>query len=59
MKKAVDFSILKKLKDQPSAIENYVQKPIKVAVDEKGNKLVVLTIKMILIGKNLKLRANV
>lgn len=43
--KAVDFSILKKLKDQPSAIENYVQKPIKVAVDEKGNKLVVLTIK--------------
>ena len=43
--KAVDFSILKKLKDQPSAIENYVQKPFKVAVDEKGNKLVVLTIK--------------
>lgn len=43
--KAVDFSILKKLKDQPSAIENYVQKPFKVAVDEKGNKLVVLAIK--------------
>ncbi|MEK5169924.1 MULTISPECIES: NEAT domain-containing protein [Staphylococcus] len=43
--KAVDFSILKKLKDQPSAIENYVQKPFKVAIDEKGNKLVVLTIK--------------
>ncbi|WP_049390912.1 LPXTG cell wall anchor domain-containing protein, partial [Staphylococcus capitis] len=43
--KAVDFSILKKLKDQPSIIESYIQKPFKVAIDDKGNKLVVLTIK--------------
>ncbi|MCI2955753.1 NEAT domain-containing protein [Staphylococcus caprae] len=42
--KAVDFSVLKSLKDQPSVMENYIQKPFKVAVDEKGNQLVVLTL---------------
>lgn len=53
------FFYTEKIKRSTFCNRKLRSKPIKVAVDEKGNKLVVLTIKNDSYWKNLKLRANV